>query len=167
MARLGGAPDRPRPLPRRVAFDDIGALLGDTFESTPFTIDRLESATFEQLTYFLPLTSDESSAEVADDIVEGFHALVLIDPLFNEHLRFDRMECFVLNYGVDTVRFASQMTNGRPLVFRMTVVDVIARGDGVVVVTDFTIGHDDAPKPGVAGFSRLYVARRARTQVHA
>lgn len=160
MARLGGSPGRPLPTPRTVSYANLPALAGESFVSEPFTIDRDESADFERLMYFIELEDHERSAEVVPDIVEGFHALSLIDPLFNEHLRFDRRECFVLNYGVDSVRFPSQLVNARELVFQMMVADVIDRGAGRVVLTNFQIGHLNADKPGAAGVSRLYVGPR-------
>ncbi|GAA2074387.1 hypothetical protein IDH50_12725 [Aeromicrobium tamlense] len=158
MSSLGGAPGRPRPLPRRIPFAAISDLVGQQFTSLPFSVSADEGASFMELTYFTPLDSTQWSSQVAGDILEGFHTLALVDPLLNEHIRFDRSECYVLNYGVDRVRFPSQLRAGQELVFTMAVTDVTPRAEGVVLTLEFDITAQGSDKPGVVGSWRLFIA---------
>lgn len=157
---LRAANAKPRSEPARVAFDDIPALAGRIYRSDPFMIDVEETSVFETLTYFRPLDDAETSEEVAAGLIEGFHSLALIDALFNEHLRFDRRECYVLNYGVDRVRFPAQLTVEKRLTSDMRIADVSPRGEAWLVTIDVEVGEEGAEKPGLVAAWKLFVARR-------
>lgn len=160
---LNGTGMRVRPEPTQVSFDEIPMLIGRAFRSEPFSVQAEETGRFEELTYFRPLQEDETSAEVLDGLIEGFHSLSLIDALFNEHLRFDRRECYVLNYGVDRVRFPAQLTVDRELVFGMRVSDVSPRNEAWIVTSEVELGEYGVAKPGLVASWKLFVARRGET----
>lgn len=142
-------------------FAQLSQLVGVSFTGRPFSVSRHEASSFQLLTFFTELETHETSSEVASGILEGFHTLALIDALFNEHLRFDRTECFVLNYGVDHLRFPRQLTVEDDLEFEMTIENLEGRGAGVVVSTRFHISRIGDAKPGVTGIWKLFVAPRA------
>lgn len=123
-------------------------LLGRSFVTPWFTMDKARSEAFEFGTYMdcfaHPYTGDDAYGE---NLTEGFHLLGLLDALCNQALWSDG-PWVAWNYGLDKVRFVSVVRWTDPLRIRGTVRDVVEREAGHLLVVDAVGEVRDREKPG-------------------
>jgi carnitine-CoA ligase len=136
-------------LPEPYHFADLPQLAGQRFVGATFVIEASERRTFETVTWIDKAYVDPDPPEFPTDIIEGFHSLSLLDALQKTAFRASPTESYAFNYGLNRVRFPSQMFVGDRIVPTFVVKSVERRGPGFLVVTDCELRVEGAAKPGL------------------
>jgi carnitine-CoA ligase len=136
-------------LPEPYHFADLPKLAGQRFVGSTFVIEPSERRSFETLTWIDKTYVDGHPPEFPADIIEGFHSLALLDALQKTAFRGSPAECYGYNYGLNHVRFPSQMFTGDRIVPTFFVKSVERRGAGFLTVTDCELRVEGAAKPGL------------------
>jgi carnitine-CoA ligase len=136
-------------LPEPYHFADLPKLVGQRFVGNTFVIEASERQAFETVTWIDKAYVDGHPPEFPADIIEGFHSLALLDAIQKTAFRSSPTESYGFNYGLNRVRFPSQMFIGDRIVPTFVVRSVERRGPGFLVVTDCELRVEGAEKPGL------------------
>ena len=136
-------------LPEPYRFADLPQLAGRRFVGAPFVIEASEKRTFETVTWIDDAYPDGNPPEFPADIIEGFHSLALLDAIQKTLFRASPAESYGFNYGLNRVRFPSQMFVGDRIVPTFVVRSVERKGPGFLVVNDCELRVEGAAKPGL------------------
>jgi acyl dehydratase len=115
----------------------------------PFVISDAERTTFESVTWIDRVYTEPDPPEFPENIVEGFHSLAMLDAIQKTAYRIDPTECYGFNYGLDHVRFPSQMFVGDRILSTFEVRSVTRRGSGYLVTIGCELQVEGAEKPGL------------------
>ncbi|MBG0817808.1 hypothetical protein [Planomonospora sp. ID82291] len=136
---------------------DLPGIVGRSFTTPWFSVDRDRSEQFEYATYLdgYPHPYEEEEGEgYGDGLVEGFHLLGMIDFLLNHVLRAD-FRCVPWNYGLDRVRFVSVVRLTDRFRITGTISEVIDRGaQGHLVVADLIAQVEGRDRPAFVATQR-------------
>jgi hypothetical protein len=135
--------------PLILRFDEIPSLEGRSFTGTPFSLTSPDLELFERATWLDRAYPDPDPPEYPDGLVEGFMSLSLLDALAMDTVRFDPDTTYGLNYGLDRVRFAAQLTLGQRIVPRFDVTEVRKKGEGWLILRHCTLTAEGSDRPGV------------------
>lgn len=135
--------------PRIIALGDLPTLVGHTFTINTFRIAQDEVDTFEDVTGVTDTYGRTLPTDYPDGMIEGFHSLALLDYLLNQLIKLDPSTAFGFNYGLDKVRFPSNLTTSDDLTFTCEITAVEPRNGGYLIRYHCTISVIGAPKPGL------------------
>lgn len=135
--------------PKIIALHDLPTLLGSTFTIDKFRIGQDEVDVFEDVTGVTATYAQSLPTDYPDGMVEGFHSLALLDYLLHQLMRVEPTSAFGFNYGLDKVRFPSNITTSDELTFTSEVTAVEPRNGGYLVRYHCTIAVIGASKPGL------------------
>ncbi len=119
---------------QHVTFDEIPALLGSSYVGEPFSITRRERDAFEDVTWIKKAYTQPDDPSFAEDTVEGFHSLALLDAISMMANPFDSQTIVGYNYGLDRVRFTAPLLIGDQVTSRFEVREIRSRGEGYLVL---------------------------------
>ncbi|PBC35990.1 hypothetical protein CJ178_31705 [Rhodococcus sp. ACPA4] len=135
--------------PRTIALHDLPSLVGSVFTIDKFRIGQDEVNTFEDVTGVTATYGQTLPTDYPDGMIEGFHSLALLDYLLHQLIRLEPTTTVGFNYGLDKVRFPSNLTASDDLTFTSEVSSVEPRNGGYLVRYHCTIAVIGAPKPGL------------------
>ncbi|MFF0698538.1 hypothetical protein ACFYU4_38640 [Streptomyces tendae] len=139
--------------------EDIPALVGRSFTTPWFSVDRERSDQFEYATYLdsypHPYEGEDGEGDgYGEGLIEGFHLLGMIDYLLN-HVFVSDFRWVPWNYGLDRVRFVSVVRLTDRFRITGTVSEVVDRGpQGYLVVADLTAQVDGRDRPAFVAVQR-------------
>jgi carnitine-CoA ligase len=119
--------------PETFAFADLPGLAGRSFEGAPFELTAAEQEGFERATWIDRAYPDPDPPEFPAEIIEGFHALSLLDALQKSCFRIDTDQAYGYNYGLDRVRFVRPLFIGDSITPHFEVAAVERRGEGFLM----------------------------------
>jgi acyl dehydratase len=134
--------------PSKLKFAELPSMQGQQYVGAPFSLTADDVTAFEHVTW-IDRVYDVDPPEFPDDIIEGFHSLALLDALQKMTYRGDPDQCFGFNYGLNRVRFPSQMFVGDRIVPSFEVVSVEPRGGGFLITTACELRVEGSEKPGL------------------
>lgn len=120
-------------------------VVGEVVTGEPFVITRQDREQFEIGTWLDRIYPEGEVPEYPETLVEGFQLLSLVDPVLQLALGDQRGLMWGLNYGLDKVRFVSQVHLGDRVVPRFETMAVEPKDGGFKVLRrcTFTVeGHD-------------------------
>jgi hypothetical protein len=135
--------------PRIITLDDLPSLVGSTFTIDKFRIGQDEVDTFEDVTGVTATYGQTLPTDYPDGMIEGFHSLALLDYLVHRLIRIEPTTAVGFNYGLDKVRFPSNLTTSDDLTFACEIAAAEPRNGGYLVRYHCTIAVIGAPKPGL------------------
>jgi carnitine-CoA ligase len=130
-------------------FAELPSLQGRRFSAPTFVIVDAERRAFESVTWIDRVYTEPDPPEFPENIIEGFHSLAMLDAIQKTAYRIDPTECYGFNYGLNHVRFPSQMFSGDRVAATFEVRSVTRRGAGYLVVTGCELRVQGAEKPGL------------------
>ena len=145
---------------RVVAFADIPSLVGETVVGETFSLTREDQLAFEKATWVDRAYPDPDPPEFPEDVVEGFFLLSLLDALTRMALLFDPETCWALNYGLDRVRFVSELSMGDRIVPSFEILSVREKNEGYLVLKRCTLSKEGASRPGMVADWLAYISPR-------
>lgn len=143
-----------------LGFDEIPSLQGRTFTLSGVRIGLGDKKVFDDVSGVTETYEGQLATEYADDMIEGFHSLSLLDYLINKVIHIDPNQAYGFNYGLDRVRFPSVTRADTDLTFTVHVASVQERGEGYLVTYECQLGVDGADKPGMTAEWLAYVLPR-------
>ena len=147
-------------LSRAIAIDEIPHLSGASHDGTPMTVTREQRDQFERLTLVDRAHPELDPPEFPADIVEGFHALALLDAMSELARPFDPATTYAYNYGLDRVRWTSPVRIGDQLQSRFECTGVDPKGIGWLVRWSCTVTVLGSQKPAMVAEWLVYVLPR-------
>jgi len=133
------------------------SLLGKTFLTPWFQMDKDRSDSFERGTYLDQHPHGYGGeAGYGDGLVEGFHLLGMLDFLMNHSLYSTADDWMAWNYGLDHVRFVTVIRDTDQYRIRGSVKEVVDRGEqGHLLVLDLVGEVKGREKPGFVATLRV------------
>jgi carnitine-CoA ligase len=131
------------------SFASLPSLEGRTFTAPPFAIEQSEARAFESITWIDRVYTEPDPPEFPENILEGFHTLAMLDAVQKYAYRLDPRECYGFNYGLNHVRFPSQISIGDQIASSFEIRSVKRRGEGYLVVIHCEFRVVGAEKPGL------------------
>lgn len=131
------------------ALNALPSLEGRRFIGPAFAIEAAEKRTFESVTWIDDVYTEPDPVDFPEDIIEGFHSLALLDAVQKMSFLVAPRECYGFNYGLNHVRFPSQMLVGDQIVPSFEVRSVQQRGTGYLVSIGCELTVVGADKPGL------------------
>ncbi|MEU6459742.1 hypothetical protein [Streptomyces sp. NPDC047065] len=125
------------------------ATVGQVITGEPFVVTLEDSDRFESSTWIDRAYPEGGIPEFPEDIVEGFHLLSLIDPVLQFALGKDRGSMWGLNYGLDKVRFISQVHHGDRVIPTFETLAVEPKDGGFKVLRRCTFTVEGAERPAM------------------
>ncbi|MFJ9005437.1 hypothetical protein [Streptomyces canus] len=136
------------PVRLHISLDRVPDLVGREFRGPWFTIGREKLPVFDDATYADQNIHTFDDDNYAEDLVEGFHLLALLDHLTNDLLAAEGDHWYAVNYGLDRVRFVTPVQAGVPIRVHGAVADVRPKGDGHLLLLRMTVEVRGAERPG-------------------
>ena len=159
MSSWDSAPDVPT-----FAFADVPSLLGREFVSSWVSVDQEKMELFDQSTYYDPDDYGWDVEHFPDNLVEGFHLLSLLAPIMNLALKIDDPQAFVLNYGVDRLRFITPVYAGDKIRLTGRVSEVTPKQEGYVVCKSCVVELEGASRPAMVVEHRSLILPQIRDE---
>ncbi len=122
----------------------LRATIGQVTTGEPFCLSNDDVDHFEKGTWLDKAYPDESVPEFPDTLIEGFHLLSMLDATARFALGDSVHEMWGLNYGLDKVRFVSQVHRGDRIIPSFETVEVVPKHPGYKLLRrcTFTVeGH--------------------------
>ena len=146
------------PLP----FADLPSAVGTIIEGEPFALGDQELDLFERATW-LDKAYPEDAAEFPEQIIEGFLLLSMLDAVLQFTSSHDKSSMWGLNYGLDRVRFVSQVHVGERIVPRYEVAAVEPKDVGFKVLRKCTFTLEGSGKVAMTADWWSFVSRAERS----
>ena len=127
----------------------VPAVVGEVIIGEPFAVSRLDVDTFERGTWVDQAYPEGAIPEFPESLVEGFHLLALLDPILQFALSDKPREMWGLNYGLDSVRFISQVHIGDRLVPKFETLEVQPKDGGFKVLRRCTFTVEGRERPAM------------------
>ncbi|MBP2327204.1 crotonobetaine/carnitine-CoA ligase [Kibdelosporangium banguiense] len=127
-----------------VKFDDLPSTVGMVVQGKPFALGNEESDLFHRATW-LDKAYPEDPPEFPENLVEGFLLLSMVDAVSRMAGMSDADTMWGLNYGLDRVRFTSQVHLGDRILPTFETLEVVPKDLGFKVLRRCTFtkeGHD-------------------------
>lgn len=138
-------------------FADVPRLRGLRIAGEPFQIDLESRELFERATW-LDRTYDEPlDPGFPIDMIEGFHALSMLDAVRPHALRANPKTTYGYNYGVGTTRFIDPIIASDTIVPWFEVLSVREKGPGYVVEFQCTYEIAGRTRPSMFANWSVYV----------
>ncbi|MBP2328161.1 crotonobetaine/carnitine-CoA ligase [Kibdelosporangium banguiense] len=125
-------------------FEDLPSMVGTVVRGEPFALGDEESELFHRATW-LDKVYPEDPADYPENLVEGFLLLSMLDAVARMAQPAAASQVWGLNYGLDRVRFVSQVHWGDTIVPAFETLDVQPKDVGFKVLRrcTFTVeGHE-------------------------
>ncbi|MFT4081650.1 MAG: hypothetical protein QM638_03615 [Nocardioides sp.] len=116
------------------AFADLPFSVGQVVRGEPFTVSEEDSDHFERGTWLDRAYPEGDVPEFPDTLIEGFHLLSLLDAVARFAAGEAAHDMWGLNYGLDKVRWVSQIHRGDRIVPTFEVLDVQPKDGGFKVL---------------------------------
>jgi acyl dehydratase len=124
-------------------------VIGQVITGEPFVVTREDVDQFESGTWVDRAYAEDDIPEFPEDLVEGFHLLSLLDPVLQFALRENRGEMWGLNYGLDKVRFVSQVHIGDRVLPTFETLAIEPKDEGFKVLRRCTFTVEGAERPAM------------------
>jgi hypothetical protein len=138
-------------------FDDVPELEGVRVAGEPFEIDMESRQLFERATWMDRIYTEPPDPGFPDGMVEGFHALSMLDAVRPRALWVNPKTTYAYNYGVDHVRFIEPIVVGDTIVPSFEVVSVRRKGPGYVVEFQCSYEVSGRTRPSMVARWSAYV----------
>jgi acyl dehydratase len=125
------------------------ATVGEIVTGEPFVVSRDDVTSFEKGTWLDRAYPEGEVPEFPETLVEGFHLLGLLDPALRFALGDRAQLMWGLNYGLDKVRFVSQVHIGDRVVPQFETIEVQPKDEGMKVLRRCTFTVEGASRPAV------------------
>jgi carnitine-CoA ligase len=125
------------------------AVVGEVIIGKSFVIGRRDVDQFESGTWVDRAYPEGDVPEFPDTLVEGFHLLALVDPVLQFALGDGPRPMWGLNYGLDKVRFVSQVHVGDVVAPRFETLEVQEKDGGFKVLRRCTFTVVGAERPAM------------------
>lgn len=143
-----------------VHLKDIPDLIGKRYTSEDFQISMIDIRNFECLSGVTKTYINSLPTEYPIGMIEGFHSASLLDWLVHSRLRPNPAECWVLNYGMDRLRFPTTITADDTLALEFEIKNVTPRNGGYLVTYSCQLSVYGKEKPAmVADWLTLVLPR--------
>ncbi|MFF5085001.1 hypothetical protein ACFY36_48855 [Actinoplanes sp. NPDC000266] len=127
----------------------VAAVVGEVIIGEAFVVSREDSDHFERGTWVDRAYPEGDVPEFPETLVEGFHLLALVDPVLQFALGDKAGEMWGLNYGLDSVRFVSQVHLGDRVVPRFETLEIRPKDGGFKVLRRCTFTVEGADRPAM------------------
>lgn len=131
-----------------VSFDQLPTLIGTKTTGEPFTVTAEDQDKWDRACW-IDRAYPAEDPDFPDNIIEGFYSLSLLDALARFAGLSDDETSWGLNYGLDRVRFVSQMYFGDRIIPQFEIIDVKPKGEGYLILRRCTLIVEGAARPGV------------------
>jgi acyl dehydratase len=145
-------------------FADVPTLAGTKFVSTWVTVDQEKMDQFDEATYYEAEAYGWDVGSFPNNLVEGFHLLALLPPIMNLAFKIDDPDAFLLNYGLDRVRFITPVYAGDKIRVQGQVSEVKPKDEGYIVAKSCEIELEDAARPAAIVEQRSLVLPKIRRE---
>lgn len=145
-------------------FADVPTLVGREFEGQWVTVDQDKMDLFDESTYYDPDAYGWDVGSFPQNLVEGFHLLSLLAPMMNLALTIRDSDAFLLNYGVDRVRFVTPVYAGEKIRLVGKVTEVKPKDEGYVLAKHCEIELEGASRPAMVVDQRSLVLPKIRSE---
>jgi hypothetical protein len=125
------------------------AVVGEVIIGEPFVVSREDVDHFERGTWLDRAYPPGAVPEFPETLVEGFHLLALVDPVLRFALGDRAGQMWGLNYGLDNVRFVSQVHLGDRVHSHFEILDVQPKDVGFKVLRRCTFTVEGADRPAM------------------
>ncbi|WP_327699190.1 hypothetical protein [Streptomyces sp. NBC_00459] len=131
-----------------VPLDNVAALIDREFQGPWFTVGREKLPVFDDATYADQNAHAFDDDNYAENLVEGFHLLALLDHLTNDLVAAEGDRWYAVNYGLDRVRFVTPVQAGVPIRVHGSVAEVRPKGKGHLLLLRIAVEVRGAERPG-------------------
>jgi acyl dehydratase len=138
-------------------FDDVPALQGQRIAGEPFQIDLESRQLFEQATWLDRTYEQPLDAGFPTGMVEGFHALSMLDAVRPLAFRANEKTTYGYNYGVGTTRFIDPIIVGDTILPWFEVLSVREKGPGYVVEFQCSYEIEGRARPSMVANWFVYI----------
>ena len=146
--------------PRAENFDELPSTVGRVVVGEPFSLSSDDIEHFERGTWLDQAYPDGSVPDFPETLIEGFHLLSMMDAVARFALRDESSDLWGLNYGLDKVRFVSQVHHGDRIVPTFETLEVTPKGDGYKLLRRCTFTVEGSETPAMVADWWVYVLRR-------
>ncbi|MFJ7213674.1 AMP-binding protein [Amycolatopsis sp. NPDC098790] len=130
------------------AFADLPATVGTVVHGEPFALGNEERELFYRATW-LDRAYPQDPADYPENIVEGFLLLSMVDAVARLAQRDAGSQVWGLNYGLDRVRFVSQVRLGDTIVPSFETLEVVPKDVGFKVLRRCTFTVEGQERPAM------------------
>jgi acyl dehydratase len=140
------------------------ARVGEVITGEPFIVSQVDVDRFESGTWVDRAYPGGAVPEFPESLVEGFHLLSLVDPVLQFALGDSRGQMWGLNYGLDNVRFVSQVHIGDRVLPRFETLEIQPKDGGFKVLRRCTFTVEGAERPAMVADWWAYQLPRGQVE---
>jgi hypothetical protein len=132
-----------------VTFETLPSTVGRVVQGEPFTVTAQDTENFERGTWLDKAYPPGEIPEFPETLIEGFHLLSLLDALARMAVGKEASNMWGLNYGLDKVRFVSQVHRGDRVIPTFETLAVEPKDAGYKVLRRCTYTVEGQSRPAM------------------
>jgi len=133
----------------RISFEGLPSTVGQVVYGAPFVLSEEDIENFHKGTWLDRAYPEDSVPDYPETLIEGFHLLSMLDAIARFSSGHADDEMWGLNYGLDSVRFVSQVHRGDRIVPTFETLAVDRKDDGYKLLRRCTFTVEGQPRPAM------------------